>query len=178
MMYVALLRGINVGGSNKVSMAELKAVFENAGMASARTYINSGNVIFSSRLRARTKLVATLEAAIADHFGFEIRVVVRDIERMTALVKAIPRGWKDDQSERCYVMFLLPEVDRSSIVNDLTVKPDLDDVLYASGAIIWRVDRKDITRSGMTKLMGTPLYKQMTIRSINTTRKLLQLMEA
>jgi hypothetical protein len=68
-------------------------------------------------------------------------------------------------------------VDRPSVIKQLTVKPDLDDVRYASGAVMWRVDRKNVTRSGMIKLVGTSLYKQMTIRNCNTTRKLLELME-
>jgi uncharacterized protein (DUF1697 family) len=75
-------------------------------------------------------------------------------------------------------MFLWADVARPSVLKQLPRKLELDDVLYSSGAIVWRVDRKDVTRSGMTKLMGMPLYKRMTIRSVNTTRKLLQLMEA
>ena len=75
-------------------------------------------------------------------------------------------------------MFLWDEVARPSLLKGVTFKPELDDVRYIAGAIVWRVDRKNITRSGMTRLMGTPLYKQMTIRNVNTTRKLLELMEA
>jgi uncharacterized protein (DUF1697 family) len=177
MTYVALLRGINVGGANKVSMKELKAVFEQAGMTSVRTYINSGNVVFSTKRRGRGQLVETLQRAIAEHFGFEITVVVRDIDKMRSLVGAIPADWRDNQTMRCYVMFLFPDVDRPSIMKQLTIKPDLDDVRYASGAVVWRVDRKNLTKSGMIKLTGIPLYKQMTIRNCNTTRRLLQLME-
>ena len=176
MTYVALLRGINVGGGNKVDMKQLKAVFEKAGMTSVRTYINSGNVVFSSRTRSKVRLVKTLEAAIAAHFGFDIRVLVRDRDAMEGLVKAIPSEWRDDQTMRCYVMFLAPTVDRPAVVKQLRFDPELEDVFYASGAIVWRIDRKHVTRSGMSKLMGTPLYKEMTIRNCNTTRKLLQLM--
>ena len=174
MTYVALLRGINVGGKNKVDMKQLKAVFEDAGMTSVRTYINSGNVIFGTSERGRVHLTQRLEKAIARRFGFNVDVLLRDLKTMRALVKAIPRGWTDDATTRCYVMFLWDEVARPS----LTFKPELDDVRYIAGAIVWRVDRKNITRSGMTRLMGTPLYKQMTIRNVNTTRKLLELMEA
>lgn len=64
MTYVALLRGINVGGTNTVSMKELRDVFVEAGMTAAKTYINSGNVVFSTRRRARAQLVSVLERAI------------------------------------------------------------------------------------------------------------------
>lgn len=176
--YVALLRGINVGGKNKIDMKQLKAVFEHAGMTSVRTYINSGNVIFGTTLRGRAQLEQRLEKAIARRFGFKVDVLLRDLRTMRALVKAIPRGWTDDATTRCYVMFLWDDVARPSVLKQVTFKPEMEDVCYVAEAIVWRVDRKNITRSGMTKLVRAPLYKQMTIRNVNTTRKLLQLMEA
>ena len=178
MIYVALLRGVNVGGKNKVEMKQLKAVFEEAGMTSVRTYINSGNVIFSTTTRGRPRLIKLLEDAIAKRFGFRVNVLVRDVKKMRAVVKAMPSHWTNDAKMKCDVMFLWDDVDRPSIVKQLQVKPELEDVRYAPGALIWRVDRKNVTRSGMMKLVGTPIYKRMTIRNCNTTRKLLDLMEA
>lgn len=177
MIYLALLRGINVGGKNKVEMKQLKTVFEEAGMTSVRTYINSGNVIFSTPLRGRPRLVRLLEEAIAQRFGFKINVLLRDVKSMGAVVKAMPTHWTNDKAMKCDVMFLWDDVDRPSVLKQLRIKPELDDVRYAPGAVIWRVDRKNVTRSGMMKLVGTPLYKRMTIRNCNTTRKLLELME-
>ncbi|MDQ3939981.1 MAG: DUF1697 domain-containing protein [Actinomycetota bacterium] len=178
MVYVALLRGINVGGKNKVEMKRLKAVFEDAGMTSVRTYINSGNVIFSSTIRARARLAGLLEDAIARHFGFKIDLVVRDVKSMRSVVEAIPDHWTNDNTMKCDVMFLWDDVARASILKQLQFKPEMEDVRYASGALIWRVDRKNVTRSGQMNLVRTPLYKRMTIRNCNTARKLLQLMEA
>ena len=178
MTYLALLRGINVGGKNKVDMKQLKAVFEEAGMTSVRTYINSGNVIFSSTVRGRARLSKLLEDAIAKHFGFKINILVRDLKSLRAVVKAMPTHWTTDQAMRTDVMFLWDDVNRPSVLKQLKIKPELEDVRYVPGVLIWRVDRKDVTRSGMMKLVGTPLYKRMTIRNCNTTRKLLELMEA
>ncbi len=178
MVYVALLRGINVGGKNKVEMNQLKAVFEEAGMTSVRTYINSGNVIFSSTIRSRARLVRLLEEAIAQRFGFKIDVVVRDIKSMRAVVEAMPSHWKNDTTTKCDEMFLWDDVDRPSILKQAHFKPEIEEARYVRGAVIWRADRQDVTRSGYMKLVGTPLYKRMTIRNCNTTRKLLQLMEA
>ena len=179
MIYVALLRGINVGGKNKVDMKKLKAVFEDAGMTSVTTYINSGNVVFSSRFRSRTKLAARLEEAIAEGIGLPIRVLVRDLDTMRATAEAIdPRWVNDGKTMKCDVMFLWDEVDRADLLDDVTIKPGIDEVRYVAGALIWKVDAGNVTRSGMAKLVGTPLYKQMTIRNCNTTRKLLELMEA
>jgi uncharacterized protein (DUF1697 family) len=178
MLYVALLRGINVGGKNTVDMKQLKAVFEDAGMSDVKTYINSGNVIFSSKVRAKAKLVQQIEEGIAKRFGFEVRVVLRGLVEMKALVKAIPSTWTNDQKMRCDVMFLWKEFDRPSVLDQFKHDPKMEDVRYARGAVIWRIDRKDVNRSRMWRgIFGTPLYKQMTIRNCNTVRKLLALME-
>jgi len=177
MIYVALLRGINVGGNKKVNMKQLKDVFASAGMTDVQTYINSGNVVFSSKRANRDGLIRTLESAICKRFGFEVNLLLRDIIRMRSLVKAIPAHWTNDATTKCEVMFLWKGLDRPSIVKQLVIKSGIDDVRYASGSVIWCVDRKNVTRSGMIKLVGTPLYKQMTVRNCNTTRKLLALME-
>ena len=178
MIYVALLRGINVGGKNKVDMKELRAVFEDAGMSSVTTYINSGNVVFTSRARNRTRLAGRLEEAIAAHFGFSVKVLVRDLDGIRAAVEAIHPDWGDGKAMKCDVMFLWEEVDDPAVLDELRIKPGIDDVQYVPGAIVWKVDRDKVTRSGMMKLAGTPLYKQMTIRNCNTARKLLELMNA
>ena len=178
MIYVALLRGINVGGKNKVDMKQLKAAFEEVGMTSVRTYINSGNVIFSSTSRSRSRLTEVLEDAIARTFGFKVGVLVRDLKNMRAVVKAVPRTWVNDTTMKCDVMFLWDDVARASVVKELLIKPEIEDLKYVAGALIWRVDRNGVTRSGQMKLVRTPLYKRMTIRNCNTTRKILELMEA
>ena len=178
MVYVALLRGINVGGKNKVDMKQLKAAFEDAGMTAVRTYINSGNVIFSSSNRSRARLTEVLEDAIADTFGFRIDVLVRDLKNIRAVVKALPKTWVNDATMKCDVMFLWADVARASVVKELAVKPEIEEVKYVAGALVWRVDRNAVTRSGQMQLARTPLYKRMTIRNCNTARKLLELMEA
>jgi uncharacterized protein (DUF1697 family) len=177
MIYVALLRGINVGGKNKVDMNELKAVVEQAGMASVSTYINSGNVVFSSCSRSRARLAARLEKAVAVHFGFDVKVLVRDREDMRAIASAIPADWVNGPTMKCDVMFLWDGADRPGILEELTIKPGVDEVRYVPGAVIWKVDRDLVTRSGMMKLAGTQLYQQMTIRNCNTVRKLVERME-
>jgi uncharacterized protein (DUF1697 family) len=178
MLSVALLRGVNVGGANKVDMKELKSVFEANGMESVRTYINSGNVIFSTKTRGLGKVGSLLEDVITERFGFDVKVIVRDTRGLRAIVNAIPRGWTNDQTMRCNVIFLADEVNRPSIIHRFHYRPEIEDVRYVRGAVIWRIDSKDASRSGMTKVVGTPIYKQITIRNCNTARKLLELMES
>lgn len=176
MVYVALLRGINVGGNRTVSMKTLKAVFETAGMTHVRTYINSGNVVFSSKLRSPKRIAPLLEKAITGEFGFAVDVLVISEPQLRSIVEAIPTKWTNDQAMRCDVLFLWDDVDRRSVLAEVPVREGIDTVHYTPGAIIWQLDRVNINKSRMAKLVGTPLYKRMTIRNCNTARKLLTLM--
>lgn len=176
MTYVALLRGINVGGKNKMAMPRLKKTFEDLGLSDVTTYINSGNVIFKDTKRKPATIVSALEKAIEKDFGFPIKVLLRDLPSIKKVIKALPDTWTNDQKMKCDVMFLWEDVDRKSILKDLKIKPEIEDVVYVPGALIWRVDRPAITRSGMMKMVGTDLYKAMTIRNCNTARKLAELM--
>lgn len=176
MAYVALLRGVNVGGNNKIDMKELKVVFEAAGMTDVRTYINSGNVIFEADGTDRCELPHVLQEAIEARLGLAVRVLVRDAEEIGSVVEALPHDWVNDQTMKCDVFFLWNAVDRPSILEELDYDPTIDDVRYTPGAILRRVDRKNAAKSRLTRVVGTPLYEQMTIRNCNTTRKLLHLM--
>jgi uncharacterized protein (DUF1697 family) len=178
MIYVALLRGINVGGNNKVSMMQLKLVFEQASLTDVKTYINSGNVIFRDESRMPEELVYILEKAILSEFGFAVSVLIRDITAMKATVEGLEDAWKNDTTMKCDVMFLWDDIDNKDTLNQLIIKPEIDTVRYVPGAILFAVERKNVTKSGLMKLIGTPLYKRMTIRNCNTTRKLYSLMRA
>ncbi len=170
-VHVALLRGINVGGKNKVEMARLKTGFEALGMTSVRTYINTGNVIFEDRHGLEA---SDFEELIRREFGLEIRVLVKGQDEMTAITDGIPEVWVNDSTMRCDVMFLWD--DRPSVLDDLPARDGIDAVRYVPGAVIWQVDRANLTRSGMSKLVGTDLYRAMTARNANTVRKLVELM--
>ena len=104
-----------------------------------------------------------------------IKVLVMDHKALKKLVDAIPRNWVDDKSMRTYVLLLWKELDDRKILERLPVRPGVDNVLYKPGAVIWQVDRKDIAKSHMSRIIGTPDYKQITIRSANTMRKLNEL---
>jgi uncharacterized protein (DUF1697 family) len=176
MTYVALLRGINVGGTGKIDMKQLAAVFEAAGMTSVRTYINSGNVIFTSAIPDRERITASLEEAIQERFGFAVPVLVRDVDEMRSVVDALPADWANDETTKCDVFYLWPEADSPAILTRLDFDPGMEDVRYTPGAVIRRVDRKNAAKSKLTRIVGTPLYRQMTVRNCNTARKLLELM--
>jgi uncharacterized protein (DUF1697 family) len=174
-IYVAFLRGVNVGGKSIVSMAAIKEALVALGLSDVRTYINSGNIIFSTRASDAQRLSARMENALERHTGMAIKVLVMDHKTLKKMVAAIPRHWVDDKTMRTYVLLLWKELDDRGILDRLPIKPGVDELKYTPGAVVWRVDRDKVGRSQMNRIVGTPLYKKITIRSANTMRKLNEL---
>lgn len=172
---MALLRGINVGGNNKVEMARLRTLFEKLGATNVLSYINSGNIMYDSPEDPK-KFVDKIEAAIENEFGFHIHVVLKSKEQISTIIKVLPANWVNGGDQKTDVMFLWAHVDNKKVLDQLVIKPDIDRVKYVAGAILWNVDRKNVTRSGLLRIVGTDLYKKMTIRNANTLRKLHDLM--
>ncbi len=175
MTYIAFLRGVNVGGKGIVSMAAIKEALVALGLSDVRTYINSGNVIFSTRASDAQRLTARIEKTVEQHTGMAIKVLVTDHKTLKKMVDAIPRNWVDDKTMRTYVLLLWKELDDRGILDRLPIKPGVDELKYTPGAVVWRVDRENVGRSQMNRIVGTPLYKKITIRSANTLRKLSEL---
>jgi uncharacterized protein (DUF1697 family) len=178
MVYAALLRGINVGGNNKVDMKQLKLAFEQAGMGSVTTYINSGNIVFTDNHHSKPELSAILEEVIRNAFSLDIKVLVLSLDDYREVMAFLPDAWTNDALMKTDVMFLWDEANEASVLDKLHIKSGIDRVVYAPGAILWSVDKDKVTRSGMTKLVGSKLYKLMTIRNANSTRKIYELMLA
>ena len=175
MVYVAFLRGINVGGNSIVSMAALKETFEHLKFSDVKTFINSGNVIFTAPATDVTGLIPRIERAIAKDIGLPIKVLLRDRDSLKRLVTAIPPKWVNDTTAKCDVFFLWDEVDSPKILDQFPSNPDVEDIKYVPGAVVWHVDRSRYGKSKLPKIVGTSLYKQMTIRNVNTVRKILAL---
>ena len=174
MRYVALLRGVNVGGNAIMRMADLKHCVAALGHAGVRTYIASGNVLFESGERSGAKLDAQLERAIESRFGLPVRVVVRTGAELTRIVERIPPAWIGADELRVTVAFLLRGNDARALARGLAPREGIDEVVTAPGALIWAIRRDALTRTGL-RLVGTPAYKQMTLRNLNTTLKLAEL---
>lgn len=176
--YVALLRGINVGGNSLIKMADLKSCVENIGLQDVSTYINSGNVFFSSSESSEVKLAKKLETAIENTFKLPVRVVVISHDQMKRIIASMPNDWGEKDGWKYNTLFLLPPYDIDKVIEAMgEPKPDIDIFLPSDGAILQAVEFKSFGRSRTGKLAANPVYKQMTIRNLNTTRKLLELME-
>ena len=174
--YVALLRGINVGGNNKIEMAKLKNCFESLGYTNVVTYINSGNVIFETKKNDATKLTDDIQKAIKKVFKLNIPVVLRDQKNIEKVSNKIPSDWVNDKEYKTDVLFLWDEYANKNTIKLIDTNPKVDTLLYIDGAIIWHLKKKDYGKSKMNNIIGTEVYKNMTVRNINTVRKLATLM--
>ena len=159
-------------------MRRLKACFEKLGFKAVGTYINSGNVIFETTAKDRARLVKKIDAAIEKEFGLRAPVVVRTPSEIARVTKTAPKTWVTDQMMRCDVLFLWPDVDSRAVLKKVPARPDIEDLKYVPGALIWRIDRANVGKSKARKVIGSDLYKSLTIRNINTVRKLDQLLRA
>ena len=169
MEFVALLRGVNAGKERRVDMRRLKALFERLGFGGVSTYINSGNVLFSGAGRPAA-LRGNIEAAIGAEFGFEVAVLVKTRAQMRAIARAIPAGWRNDAKQRTDVAYLFEEADAAAALEKLPFNREVVDARYIKGAVVWNLDRKNYSRSRLNKLIGSELYKAMTLRNVNTAR--------
>ena len=179
MIYVALLRGINVGGKNRVEMLKLKATFERLGHTDVVTYINSGNVIFTADATPPHQLTQDIEAAIMQDFGFEVPVVLRLREQIQEICRQVPAAWVNDgQTMKTDVMFLWEKYDSPESISLFKHNPEIEHLIYVGGALVWNISREYVNRGSALKMIGTDIYKHLTVRNINTVRKLLALMSA
>jgi uncharacterized protein (DUF1697 family) len=176
--YVALLRGINVGGKTLVKMALLRECVEGLGLDDVSTFIASGNVLFESREDDPAKLTGKIERAIEKRFRLPVKVVVLDRRQYARIVKAIPKAWVGDSSLRANVAFVRPGTDAKQVVRELEPDPAIEQVKAVDGAILWATKRDALNRSVMRKLIGGAAYKELTVRNLNTTLKLHELLSA
>jgi uncharacterized protein (DUF1697 family) len=175
--YVALLRGINVGGRNLIRMPALKACFEADGFGDVATYIQSGNVLFTERAAKPAELTHRIERMLAEAFDYVPTVVVRSRAQMKAIVEKAPKGFGTQPAKYRYdVIFLKEPLKAGTAIKVLDPKPGVDEVHAGTGVIYSsRLDAR-ATSSRLNKIVGSPIYPSITIRNWNTTTKLLALM--
>lgn len=173
--YVAFLRGINVGGNNIIRMDRLREEFEKMGFLSVKTYIQSGNVLFHSNVTDRIDIEKKIEKAMTTAFNYNAKVIVRSKEDIENTITQFPRIFEDPVWKH-NVIFLTKSVDSKNIVNHFEIKEDIEQLSYFPGVLFWSAKLSTINQSSMLKLSARKEYKEMTVRNINTTKKILTLM--
>lgn len=215
MQWVALLRGINVGGKNKVPMKELRQALSAAGFHNVHSYIASGNLVFASGRStgsdessptasipsqdagvdsaveekpntapsedyrppgSAASIARSVEDVLEETFSIETRVLVLSRESFLEIAAAVPRDWTNDKVQKSDVLFLFPEDDSPAILNAIPPREGVDDARYIPGAVLWNVSREAQGKTGLKKILGTPLYQHVTIRNVNSVRKIAEML--
>ncbi|UWG98976.1 DUF1697 domain-containing protein [Dehalobacter sp. DCM] len=176
MKYIALLRGINVGGNNIVSMFDLKNCFENAGFKNTTTYINSGNVIFDSEESDINNLSSYCKDILEKKFGFQIDLALINVHTLKEALDNVPEWWGDDPNSKHNAIFVIQPATAEEIIADAgKIKPEYEQLYAYKEIIFWSAPLKTYSRTRWSKIVGTKAYKSITIRNENTTKKLLKL---
>lgn len=176
--FVALLRGINVGGNNIIKMTDLKACFESDGFEDVTTFIQSGNVLFTAKGSRGAPLTKRVEAMLEKRFGYRATVVIRSDREMSAVIEEAPKGFGKSSARRYDVIFLMPPVTAAKALAVLPRNPDVDDVSAGPGVVYYSRLASKATQSRLSKVVSLPIYKSVTIRNWNTTTKLHALLDA
>ena len=173
--YIAFLRGVNISGKNKVPMAELKKGFEELGFAEVRTYLNSGNVIFSCEEDNIAPFSNQIEMTIKNQFGIDIPVFVISQEKLKDILNNAPNWW-GSESRSIYdnLIFIMPPVTFADVFNEIgEPKEGLEKIMEYKGTIFWSFSRKDYQKTNWwSKTARAAISSKLTIRTANTVRKI------
>lgn len=179
MQFIILLRGVNVGGKNRVPMSDLKQYLTKAGFANARSHINSGNLIVESEKDSEKDVLEKCRKILSDNFVFPIDVVIISDEKYQTELASIPFWWGEDEDYRHNALFLLPSVNKKEIAKLLSIiNTDYEKVFIGEQVIFWSSSfKQNYSKTYYSKLASQPFYKKVTIRNRNTTLKLLKFLE-
>ena len=174
--YIAFLRGINVGGKNKITMSELTIGVEKLGLAEVKTYLNSGNVVFSSS--EDRDFSSQLEAMIKDRFALAISVFVIPKEELEDVLQNAPDWWGSENKE-IYdnLIFIMPPTTFTEVFNKIgEPKEGFEKIKNYKKTVFWSFSRKDYQKTNWwSKTANANINNRLTIRTANTVKKIVQM---
>lgn len=174
--FIALLRGINVGGNNKISMIDLRDALLRYGFTNVSTYINSGNVIFESDITDLIKLKETCERLIAEVFKLKILTAIISADDLIDAIKHKPAWWNEDAGSKHNAIFVIaPATAEKICANVGEIKPEYERSDYHGSIIFWTAPIETFSMTRWSKVVSSSAYNSVTIRNANTTIKLAEL---
>ena len=173
--YIALLRGINISGKNKIAMSDLKQGFIELGFAEVVTYLNSGNVIFSSELDDHDTLSNKIKLMIKNRFELNIPIFVISQKSLEDIINHAPDWWGNDNKE-IYdnLIFLLPPLSYEEFSNEIgNMKDEYEKAYHYKNTVFWSFSRKNYQKTNWwSRTASSNISDKITIRTANTVRKL------
>lgn len=176
--YIALLRGINISGKNKISMSGLKENFAEFGFSEVTTYLNSGNIIFTSAVDDNDILSNKIKLLIKNNFDLDIPVLVLLQERLEEILKNAPDWWGTNNKEIYHnLIFFLPPLTYEEFYNEIgDPKAEYETVSNYDDVIFWSFSRKDYQKTNWwSKTASSNVSGKITIRTANTVRKIVEM---
>ena len=178
MKYIALLRGINISGKNKISMSELKLELEKNKYQNVSTYLNSGNVIFESNKDNKEVIMKDICKIIKNKFNLEIPVFVMTVFELEDILNNNPNWWGADNKEVYHnLIFIIPPTKYEDVYNAIgEPKEDIEKIKEYNNSIFWSFDLKNYRKSNWwSKTASTNIKDKITIRTANTMKKVLEI---
>lgn len=176
--YVVLLRGVNVGGKNSVSMAGVRDCLEELGFSRVSTYAPSGNLLFDSD-KGGSEIQALIEGALPKRFALDdelVRALVLTGDQLQAVVDDRPTGFGERPAEYHSDAIFLMGIDSSQAMRVFDPREGVDRVWAGDGVIYSQRLSSLRTKSRLSRIIGTPEYRSVTIRSWSTTMKLSEML--
>ena len=177
MKYIALLRGINISGKNKISMGELKSELDKK-YKNVSTYLNSGNVIFESEIKDKEMIMNDIYQIVKNKFDLEIPVFVMTTDELEDILNHKPEWWGTDNKE-IYdnLIFIIPPTKYEDVYNTIwEPKQDIEKIEVYKNSIFWSFDLKNYRKSNWwVKTASTDIKDRITIRTANTMKKVLEI---
>lgn len=174
---IALLRGINVSGKNKIAMKDLKAEFGKLGYENAATLLNSGNIVFESAESDEKNLATAISKMIKVRFALDIPVFVITENELNDIMQNQPQWWGKGGDLYDNLIFAIPPCTAAEVCNALgEPKPKLEQIHVYKDVIFWSFSRKNYTKTNWwAKTANSQIKDSITIRTAGTVRKLLEI---
>ena len=176
MRYIAFLRGINISGKNKIPMSDLKKVFESMGSSDVATYLNSGNVSFSSPNDNDAEIKEQIETMIDNEFGLKIPVHIIRYDYLQEILMNAPRWWGTEEKDQYHNLIFIMSSDTAEDICNMIGEPtkNLEVIHIYKSVIYWTFDRNAYQKCNWWKKTASAgIAEKLTIRTANTIRKII-----
>jgi uncharacterized protein (DUF1697 family) len=176
--YITLLRGINVGGNNIIKMDELKKLFEGMNFSDVKTYIQSGNIIFSDIGINKISIKEKIEKKLFEKIKNEVNIVLLTFPEMNEIINKKPKRFGEDNENYKYdVIYLIEPLTAKEAIKEFKPKEGVDEINIGKKVLYISRLKKELTKSHFSKIIESKIYSKLTIRNWNTTIKLYELIK-